>query len=82
MYERNGCLARGARRLNGVVRGSRVASGVEIRSVSALRHDGGRRARDWRLLTMAKCPKTKSTPGRASEWVWCQVEVIIGEIYS
>lgn len=80
MYERNGCLANGTRRLNGVIRGSRVASGMEIGSISALRGDRGGCTRYWRFLTMAEGPKSKSTSSGASEGIRCQVEIIVGEI--
>jgi len=29
---------------------------------------------------MAKCPKTKSTPRSSSKGIWCQIQVVIGEI--
>src|SRR6266576_3071811 len=53
---------------------------MEVLSVSTFRYDCGR-TRYWRFLTVAECPKTKSTPRGASKRIRCQIQIVIGEVY-
>jgi hypothetical protein len=55
---------------------------MEVRSIPTFRYDGRRRTRYWRFLTVPECPKAESTPGSTSERVRCQVEIVIGEVYT